>query len=102
MLPIESVENKKIIEFIENNKKRLGESKFNQRIFAELMNRDPGYVSKIIKFKAVPSLMMSLVLEILSDGKVKPWDLVTADQLKKYLKANNICLTKRQINKYKK
>ncbi len=82
----------KILDYIEIVKKERKD--FNQKRFAmEMMGTDrdrQGYLSKLARFEVVPSLMVSLVLEVLSDGRIKPRDLITGEQLAMYLEKRNI------------
>lgn len=89
-----------ISQFIEHKKKRLGEENFSQKHLADQMGRDPSYICKMASFKAVPSLMMSIVLGILSNGKVKPRDLITPEQLRSHLEKKDIKIPQEKIDRY--
>lgn len=93
----------KILDYIEEEKRRLGSDEYNQKIFSEQMmglrvDRQ-GYISKVARFEVIPSLMMALVLEILSDGRIRPRDLVTAEQLEAHFLKRDISFPDNQTFK---
>ena len=91
-----------ILNYIKTKNDEDAEIEFTQEKFSEQIGeRRQGYLSKVANFKAVPSLMMSLVFLILPDGKIRPQDLVTREQLEKYLTRKQIKLAKKKIDIYK-
>jgi hypothetical protein len=53
---------------------------------AKAIMREPTYISKLIRFKIQPSLMMSLVIHQVTKGLVAPHDLVLREDFVEYFK----------------
>jgi hypothetical protein len=53
---------------------------------AKAIMRDEPYISKVMRHKICPSLMMALVIERVTKGLVQPRDLVPKEKFIKYFK----------------
>jgi len=62
----------------------------SQADFARLINRDPGYITKIKSFVATPSLNEAIVISLATSGRVSIVNLTTPAKLKNHLLNNNL------------